>query len=597
MSLTRVLLLTLPVAFTRYKGCEEWCQNRCSELNGPVTIECGKCDDTMSCYPGASDFSSHHGETKVYNEERQGETRAYYQRAVNARPIPMAASNSSRLTPLERECPQMATLSPSSLKALCKQYWERCGPLACASISPPEEWAQGACNGNSTPVRKQGTALSWTWSAADKQECARLCLTEGDCHAVSWDRDNQLCTPYVNCTTTIGTSASSLNVRHRGGTHPGERSALLYPELQESCLQTGQRVANVTRVMPLYRDALTASVAIDCLGRTPGGCEPEPPTPCESPSCSAFSRVVILILATHPERVSQLLAYKRWFLDLAFLVLGRKGCATCNEAVGLSGETARCVCLDRVLASNTSEGQDHLTKNFDALPGEPTTLGNLHGVFSQEMLRLARGHKNAVGAAYMHADFVLSPRHFSGAPLGDIWTPRSGNFPGYSDPCCFRVAGAAANGGLDNRRFRSSYRNTHPHLRSLPGGWGWYSSSKMRCMRAVEGMGAEDCCFGWSDFVYVPSVVLPSFSKLLSEGPFRQVFHEVAVPTVLALLVRRRMLSSSFTAVRWRTLPRCQGYSSGTLEREQLTSITYCAHKLNLNSSRHQAVLRRLLAA
>ena len=113
MSLTRVLLLTLPVAFTRYKGCEEWCQNRCSELNGPFTIECGNCDDTMSCYPGASDFSSHHGETKVYNEERQGETNAYYQRAVNARPIPMATVRPGVAMPWDANESNMSTAGNS----------------------------------------------------------------------------------------------------------------------------------------------------------------------------------------------------------------------------------------------------------------------------------------------------------------------------------------------------------------------------------------------------------------------------------------------------------------------------------------------------
>ena len=37
-------------------ACHDFCTDRCSELNGDVTIECNGCSEAFACRPGASDY-------------------------------------------------------------------------------------------------------------------------------------------------------------------------------------------------------------------------------------------------------------------------------------------------------------------------------------------------------------------------------------------------------------------------------------------------------------------------------------------------------------------------------------------------------------
>ena len=38
------------------QGCEVWCKHDCAELNGNLETECGDCDDSVACRPGAPGF-------------------------------------------------------------------------------------------------------------------------------------------------------------------------------------------------------------------------------------------------------------------------------------------------------------------------------------------------------------------------------------------------------------------------------------------------------------------------------------------------------------------------------------------------------------
>ena len=42
------------VAFGAF--CEPWCSHPCGELNGDVQSECGECDASKACWPGANGF-------------------------------------------------------------------------------------------------------------------------------------------------------------------------------------------------------------------------------------------------------------------------------------------------------------------------------------------------------------------------------------------------------------------------------------------------------------------------------------------------------------------------------------------------------------
>ena len=40
-------------------ACEPWCSHPCGELNGHVKSECGECDASNKCWPGAPGFNNH----------------------------------------------------------------------------------------------------------------------------------------------------------------------------------------------------------------------------------------------------------------------------------------------------------------------------------------------------------------------------------------------------------------------------------------------------------------------------------------------------------------------------------------------------------
>ena len=219
-------------------------------------------------------------------------------------------------------------------------------------------------------------------------------------------------------------------------------------------------------------------------------------------------------------------------------------------------------------------------------------LGNLHSAFARVMLRALRagGRDGAplAGCAWMHMDFALAPSRFTarafGPFLGDFWTARGGLFPMFRDPCCFSTAAPHARA---RRPSGCAMRGSN-----YPGTWGWYADARQRCLAAAATLGAADCCYGWSDFLYVPARALPALAALLGGTELRGVFHEVAVPTAVNLLVRRGGHG------RWRLLPRCQGSAmTPRLNRPQLGQIRYCAHRMDLKDARYREALRQLLDA
>ena len=50
------LLLIVPALGT--ERCENWCENRCSELSGDVRAECAGCGENYACRPGADAFGA-----------------------------------------------------------------------------------------------------------------------------------------------------------------------------------------------------------------------------------------------------------------------------------------------------------------------------------------------------------------------------------------------------------------------------------------------------------------------------------------------------------------------------------------------------------
>ena len=79
--------------------------------------------------------------------------------------------------------------------------------------------------------------------------------------------------------------------------------------------------------------------------------------------------------------------------------------------------------------------------------------------------------------------------------------------------------------------------------------WGWWDDAWPKCQIAALASNMTHCCCGWSDLLYLPAAMVMPFCK--SAALFRDVWHEVAIPTILHALIGREQ-----TAV---TLAHCLG--------------------------------------
>jgi len=66
--------------------------------------------------------------------------------------------------------------------------------------------------------------------------------------------------------------------------------------------------------------------------------------------------------------------------------------------------------------------------------------------------------------------------------------------------------------------------------------WFWWDNSQAACASAIRtsGVAFNQCCFGWSDLVYLPASTHKRFRSMA--WAFQGVFHEVALPTILHAL-------------------------------------------------------------
>ena len=61
--------------------------------------------------------------------------------------------------------------------------------------------------------------------------------------------------------------------------------------------------------------------------------------------------------------------------------------------------------------------------------------------------------------------------------------------------------------------------------------WHWWMGSQTSCPEAAQRSGLSACCYGWADLLYLPWRAHAAFRAL--SDVFREVFHEVAIPTML----------------------------------------------------------------
>jgi hypothetical protein len=118
--------------------------------------------------------------------------------------------------------------------------------------------------------------------------------------------------------------------------------------------------------------------------------------------------------------------------------------------------------------------------------------------------------------------------------------------------------------------------------------WHWWSDSSARCARAASLVGIEACCYGWSDLLFLPSHAHAEFRALAE--PFRDVFHEVAIPTILHHMHSTESQRSGTIAtpaslpLPWLRLP-CHGSCCSTVDSwANGARPSLCAHKVRLQA-------------
>ena len=305
---------------------------------------------------------------------------------------------------------------------------------------------------------------------------------------------------------------------------------------------------------------------------------------CGSPHCSAFSHVSLVLTLSHSIRVPLLLSYASWFASVLFLVsdAGEAPCAQCRAALRANatavarGDHADCHCIDEWIAAGSLEECTPLNITWSA-------VRHLHypAIFQHALKQAAKGDdgRRSRGVLVTHADMFLNVRRFHGAMFDAPWMARGGlpllsgadtlprNLP---VPRCYAVTS-----------------RTYQRDRS----WFWFDHAKPRCRQAIEPLGGTECCFGWSDLLYVPRAMLGPFGRAL--GSFAGVHHEVAVATVLRLLATRDpALAARALECRGSC---CARLSPDGFQPDPRTSDALCGHRLNLSDGKHQRLVQNFL--
>ena len=108
--------------------------------------------------------------------------------------------------------------------------------------------------------------------------------------------------------------------------------------------------------------------------------------------------------------------------------------------------------------------------------------------------------------------------------------------------------------------------------------------------RVIEAQNATSCCWGWTDFFYVPRFALSAFAALVV-GPLREVFHEVAIPTAMNVL-------NTTADVPWETDLRCHGdccHKRWAIINGDWPDAkrSLCGHRIDFTKATHREFLRQ----
>lgn len=200
--------------------------------------------------------------------------------------------------------------------------------------------------------------------------------------------------------------------------------------------------------------------------------------------------------------------------------------------------TRQCTPAKNVLCANI-DMNDHAQSSV-----QHSRYGSWIGAFSDSRCN---------GVLFFHMDMFVHARLLQEHDVTRNWVLRNGFPRGGSSPKCFQAS--------------STIRNE----------WFWWDNSKRLCSEASVRTNITRCCYGWSDMFYIARPYLGRAASLFSE--FKNVHHEVAVPTVLHSLSTPLLLS-------------CRG---GCCRRGVMPGVvTHCAHRVDLTSVRVRNTLLKL---
>ena len=220
------------------------------------------------------------------------------------------------------------------------------------------------------------------------------------------------------------------------------------------------------------------------------------------------------------------------------------------------------------------------------------------------------------GVLYIHFDMWLNPRsHFAThAPLGSMWMPKNGlDRYTWETPVCARPGPWWAS----PRRGRSSIpvvpesELTRGNISRPTPTWSpphpaRFAAQKLlgnACdqptwMPSLPGAirpGARrlrECCWAWSDLIYVPSSALAGFVQLAA-GPLATLFHEVAVPTAMSEV--HAQLGVPWIDVS--CIGDCCSKRWPVLGRWPEEALSLCGHRLDLTKATHRLLLKHTLSS
>ena len=162
LALSCIMILSRTVAA---QMCADHCTNRCSELNGNLTDECGLCGDKMACNPLSKDFPApvppptavtitSDGDSSLHDSAREQDSAGRQQNSVH----PGGAQ--CRMHYNEGACAEQS-------EDMCRHCRHWCTQSQCDGVAPDDTnlTALAAAHNSNRPVFNGSTA-SWCWSEA-----------------------------------------------------------------------------------------------------------------------------------------------------------------------------------------------------------------------------------------------------------------------------------------------------------------------------------------------------------------------------------------------------------------------------------------------